>query len=85
MIKHIDTLRGQPRREGSWRVLPDAEAAQLRARDAAQQNIVRTSPEAYTRILLDAKEGNLSPGEADRRISKSGGKVRVMPLRRPPE
>lgn len=41
------------------------------------------SREEYTRILLAAKEGEISPGEADRRIARLGGRVKV--LRRPQE
>ena len=43
------------------------------------------SPEAYQRELLRAKEGEISPGEADRRIAKMGGRVRVRPIPQPTE
>lgn len=42
------------------------------------------TPEAYTRTILEAKEGKISPGEADRRIVKMGGKVRVKPIPQAP-
>lgn len=41
------------------------------------------SPQEYTRILLDAKEGKIAPGEADRRIARAGGPVKVKPLIKP--
>ncbi len=44
-----------------------------------------STPEAYHRTLLDAKEGRISPGEADRRIAAAGGKVRVRPIPQPTE
>lgn len=88
MIRHIDSLRGKPKREGTWRVLSHAEAARVRHVHASAHKVTsidRTHPQEYTRILLAAKDGDLPPGEADRRISKLGGKVRTRPLPRPPE
>jgi hypothetical protein len=41
--------------------------------------------EEYTRILLKAKEGEIAPDEATRRIVKLGGSGKVRPLRRPPQ
>ena len=46
---------------------------------------VPASPAEYTRILLNAKNGDISPGEADRQIVQRGGKVRVNPLPSPPQ
>lgn len=46
---------------------------------------IPTTPEGYTRTLLEAKEGRLSPGEADRRISKGGGSTKVKRIQPPPE
>lgn len=43
------------------------------------------SPEAHLRTLLDAKEGLISPGEADRRITRNGGRVKVKPIPQPTE
>jgi len=43
------------------------------------------TPEAYTRTLLEAKEGKISPGEADRRIARMGGRVKVRPIPQPEE
>ncbi len=48
------------------------------------RSVLEATPEQYTRTLLEAKEGKISPGEADRRISKAGGKVKVKPSPRPP-
>lgn len=42
------------------------------------------SPEAYTRILLDAKEGKITPGYADTLIKRRGGSTRTTPLPTPP-
>lgn len=39
----------------------------------------------YTDILMRAKEGDIAPGEADRQITKLGGRVRVNPLPKVPE
>jgi hypothetical protein len=44
------------------------------------RSVLESTPEQYTRTLLDAKEGKISPGEADRRIAKAGGKVKIKPL-----
>ncbi len=44
------------------------------------------TPEAYHRSVIEAaKNGDISPGEADRRISAAGGKVRVRPIPQPTE
>lgn len=43
------------------------------------------SPEAYTREILRAKDGEISGGEADRRITKMGGRVKVRPIPQPTE
>jgi hypothetical protein len=53
--------------------------------DLRQLPPIPRTPEEYTRTLLAAKEGELSAGEADRRITRGGGKVRVNPLPKPPE
>jgi hypothetical protein len=84
VIKHINELKGKPRREGTWRVLPPEEAERVRAAHRPTPISPRTSPAEYTRILLDAKEGRLSEGEANRRITKQGGPVKVRPLPKPP-
>ena len=39
-------------------------------------------PEAYTRFLLQAKEGEITPGELERRFAKYGQPYRVTPLER---
>jgi hypothetical protein len=43
------------------------------------------SPEEYTRTILAAKEGTLSPDEANRRIRRGGGSLKVQPLPSPPQ
>jgi len=50
-----------------------------------QTPISRMSSQEAMRTLLQAKEGDISPGEASRRISRGGQSVRVKPLPRPPE
>lgn len=45
---------------------------------------VPTTPEQYTRTILAAKEGELTPGEASRRIARGGGSSKVKPLPPPP-
>lgn len=52
-------------------------------REAAPTLSIPHTPEEYTRTILAAKEGSISAGEADRRIARGGGSVRV--LRRPEE
>jgi len=39
----------------------------------------------YTRMILAAKDGEISPGEAERRIRKYGGNLRIFPLPKPPK
>jgi len=47
-------------------------------------NRMPPSPEAYARqVMLDAKEGRLTPDEANRRIQRAGGRVGVRPLPQP--
>lgn len=46
---------------------------------------IPATPEAYTRTILAAKEGEISPGEADRRIVRAGGRVKVRPIPQPEE
>ena len=85
MIKHINELRKLgPRKDLKFRVLSHEEAAQVRAAQRPRPVTPRTSSAEYTRILLDAKEGKVAPGEADRRIVQKGGLVRVQPLPKPP-
>jgi len=87
MIKHISDLKDKPRRAGTWRVLSHEEAARVRAQDTAERNAHRLPPEAYTKFLLQAKHGEIAPGEADRRVAKYGGSTKVQPIRpfpRPP-
>jgi hypothetical protein len=43
------------------------------------------TPEEYTRTILAAKNGEISPGEASRRIAAGGGSNRVIPLPSPPQ
>ena len=43
------------------------------------------TPEAYTRTILDAKEGLISPEEANRRIQRAGGSIRTRPIPKPTE
>ena len=43
------------------------------------------TPEAYHRSVIEAaKRGDITPGEADRRIAQTGGRVKVKPLPTPP-
>ncbi len=55
------------------------------AKRIAARRSMPPTPQAYHRTLLDAKEGRISPGEADRRIAAAGGKVRVRPIPQPTE
>lgn len=75
----------RPRKGLQFRLLSHTEAAVVRDREAARRNMSRMPPSEYTRILLDAKEGIIKPGDADRKISRNGGRVSVTPLPRPPE
>jgi hypothetical protein len=43
------------------------------------------TPEEYTRTILAAKEGQISGAEANRRITRGGGKVTVQPIPPPPQ
>lgn len=45
---------------------------------------VPRSPEEYTRTILAAKEGQITPAEASARIRRGGGSTRVSPLPPPP-
>ena len=61
--------------------------AELARRIAARRT--PPTPPAYTRSVIaqameDAKNGVISPGEADRRITRAGGKVKVKPIPTPP-
>lgn len=85
MIRHINELLSpkHPSRKGwSVRVLSPMEAAKARAEHAREANVHKLPPEAYTRFLLQAKEGDISPDEATRRILKYGGTTGVRPLKR---
>jgi hypothetical protein len=87
MIKHFNELfdpKHKSLKGYTWRILSPEEAAKARAEDARERNAHKLPPEAYTRFLLQAKEGDISGGEADRRIAKFGGHVSVRPLRKPP-
>lgn len=87
MIQHINELRRAPPRKGlRFRLLSHEEAAHVHADHEARKvtSIDRPGHHEYTRILLAAKEGGLAPGEADRRISRMGGQVRIKPLPKPP-
>lgn len=85
MIRPYEQIHQLATRKGlKYRLLSHEESARVRARDAASRNAHKLPPSEYTRVLLRAKDGELHPGEADRRIIKMGGRVRVQPLPRPP-
>lgn len=85
MIKHISELRKiKPHAGLKFELLSHEEAAKVRAAHRPTPIHSRTSPAEYTRILLEAKNGEVAPGEADRRIVQKGGLVRVRPLPKPP-
>jgi len=44
---------------------------------------VPATPESFTRTLLDAKEGLITPEEANARIQRAGGRVGVRPIPQP--
>lgn len=58
-------------------------AKQINARPTLPP-IPRTSEE-YTRTMLAAKEGAISPGEMERRLKRGGAKMKVQPLPSPPQ
>lgn len=66
---------------GRWERISPVDMARLNARP----DVHRLPPSEYTRVLLRAKDGNLSPGAADTLINRLGGRVRVKPIPRPPE
>lgn len=87
-MRHISALKNDTRKGLKIRFITNpAEAAPIIARHNAQKvtAIDRPSPHEYTRILLAAKEGDISPGEADRRIVRMGGRAGVSKLPKPPE
>lgn len=87
MIRHISALKHDTRKGLKFRLLSHQEAAPIIRQHNAQKvtAIDRPSPHEYTRILLAAKEGDIAPGEADRRIARMGGRVGVSKLPKPPE
>jgi hypothetical protein len=62
---------------------PPSQAAPTSAAPPATPPVApRVTPEEYTRILLRAKEGEMTPGKADTLIRRLGGKTEVK--RQPP-
>lgn len=55
------------------------------ARPPAKLSAPPPSPDAYTRMLLDAKEGLTTPAEANARIQRAGGSVKTRPIPRQDE
>ena len=78
-FRHINELIGSSKR-GKLILLTPEQAARLRA----QPEPHKLPASEYTRMILAAKDGEISPGEAERRLRKYGANLRIMPLPRPP-
>lgn len=81
---HAEFKRDHPRPGWTYRVLSPEETVRVQHLDAVRRNAHRQPASEYTRILLRAKEGDISPGHADTLIHKLGGRVRIRPIPRPP-
>lgn len=78
MIKHISLLKARkPRKDLEFSIATPEEAAVLRAADARERNTARMHPAEYTRLILRAKDGDLAPDEANRRILRFGGSTKL--------
>lgn len=81
MIKHISLLKNRVgRKDLEFSIATPEEAAVLRAQDARERNTARMHPAEYTRLILRAKDGDMAPGEADRRILRFGGTTKLRRL-----
>lgn len=74
-IRHIDELKGRAK-EGLriTRIVPPEELAKIES----QNRSTRITPEAYTRLMLRAKEGDIAPT----RIEQVLGKLGSRPIRK---
>jgi hypothetical protein len=78
-VRHASELIGS-KREGRLVLLTPEEFARLKAAPEPH----KLPAEEYTRMILAAKGGEITPGEADRRIRKYGGGLHILPMPKPP-
>jgi hypothetical protein len=78
-IRHISELKGHGQKGLKFRVIPPDEMKRIEAQNKPQ-SVQHLSKEEYTRIMLKAKEGDIAPDEAHRRIVKLGGNIKLRRL-----
>ena len=78
-VRHARELIDSKRR-GTLVLLSPLEFAKLKNAPEPHQ----LPPEEYTRMILAAKNGEITPGEADRRLRRYGGRTNILPMPKPP-